>query len=120
MAGQPATAIEHFHTYFRLNPRGLRGPVLTGIGFAHLFQQRHKEAVEAFRASLQLLPSYSMAYCGLASCYTHMGRLDDARATVERLGGITPLVTRATLLFRNPEQRELILAGLRLAAGETD
>jgi len=118
-SGQPAAAIEHFNTYFRLNPRGPRGPPLTGIGFAHLFEQRHEEAVGAFRASLQLLPSYSWAYCGLAACYAHMGQLDDARATVERLRAITPLVTRIATLFRKPEDRELFLSGLRLAAGAT-
>ena|SRR5215468_6270369 len=100
------------------HPRGLRGTVLAGIGLAHLFEQRHEEAVGAFRASLQLVPSLSTAYCGLASCYAHMGRLDDARATVERLGGITPLVTRIVMLFRTPRHRELLLSGLRLAAGE--
>ena len=48
-----------------------------------------------------------------------MGQLDDARATVERLRAITPLVTRIATLFRKPEDRELFLSGLRLAAGAT-
>ena len=117
-AGEPGTAIEHFHTYFRLNPRGIRGTALTGIGFAHFFEQRWEEAVATFRASMQLLPLYPLARCGLTSCYSHMGRLDDARTTVERLGAVTPLVMRSITLFRNPEHRELFLSGLRLAAGE--
>jgi hypothetical protein len=35
-----------------------------------------------------------------------------------RLRAITPLVVQSVAQFRNPEDRELILSGLRLAAGE--
>jgi len=118
-AGQPDAAIEHFHSHFRLNPRGPRGTVLLGIGFAHLFEQRFEEAVTALQASLQLLPSISWAYAALASCYAQMGRLGDARAMVERLRAITPHAMPSVALFRNPEHRELLLSGLRVAAGET-
>ena len=48
-----------------------------------------------------------------------MGRLDEARAIVARLRAITPLVVPSDLPFRNPEDRELLLSGLRLAMGET-
>jgi hypothetical protein len=47
-----------------------------------------------------------------------MGRLDEARAIVARLPAITPLVVPSELPWRNPEDRELLLSGLRLAAGE--
>ena len=47
-----------------------------------------------------------------------MGRLDEARATVARLRAVTPLVVPGDLPWRNPEDRELFLTGLRLAAGE--
>ena len=49
-----------------------------------------------------------------------MGRLDDARAVIERLRSLTPSVVPAIQLFRNPEHCELFLSGLRLAAGETE
>jgi len=47
-----------------------------------------------------------------------MGRLDEARAIVARLRAITPVVVPNSTPFRNPEDRELFLSGLRLAAGE--
>ena len=47
-----------------------------------------------------------------------MGRLDDAHEIVARLRAITPLVVPSDPPFRNPEDRELYLSGLRLAAGE--
>jgi hypothetical protein len=47
-----------------------------------------------------------------------MGRVGEARAIVARLRAITPLVVPSDLPFRNPEDRELLLSGLRLAIGE--
>jgi adenylate cyclase len=48
-----------------------------------------------------------------------MGRLDEARAVVARLRAITPELVPNAAQFRNPEDRELFLSGLRLAADET-
>jgi pentatricopeptide repeat protein len=83
-----------------------------------MIERRFEEAVAAFLASLQLAPSFSWAYRSLASCYAHMGRLDEARAVIARLRLITPQVVPSHLPWRNPEHRELLLSGLRLAAGE--
>ena len=47
-----------------------------------------------------------------------MGRLDEACAIVSRLRAITPSLMPSDLPLRNPEDRELFLSGLRLAAGE--
>ena len=48
-----------------------------------------------------------------------MGRLDEARAIVARLRAMTPQVMPSHLpAFRTPEDRELVLSGLRLAMGE--
>jgi hypothetical protein len=48
-----------------------------------------------------------------------MGRLDEAVATVARRRAITPQVMPSDLPLRNPEHRDLLLSGLRLAMGET-
>ena len=47
-----------------------------------------------------------------------MGRLDGARAIVTRLHAITAPVVPSDPPLRNPEDRELLMSGLRLAAGE--
>jgi hypothetical protein len=47
-----------------------------------------------------------------------MGRLEEARAIIARLRAITPLVVGTDMAFRNPENRELLLSGLRLTTGE--
>jgi hypothetical protein len=55
----------------------------------------------------------------LAACYAQTGRLDDARKIVQRLRAITPLIVpKDAMQWRNPEQRELYLSRLRMAAGE--
>jgi Tetratricopeptide repeat len=63
-------------------------------------------------------PNVPQPYRYLAACYAHMGRLDDAREIVKRLRAITSVVIPDASYLRKPEDRELFLSGLRLAAGE--
>ena len=71
--------------------------------------------------TLQEHPGWPPTYRFLAACYAHMGRLDDAREMVQRLRAITPLIVpKDAMQWRNPEQREFYLSGLRLAAGEAN
>jgi len=117
-AGQPDIAIDHFERYRRLSPHDPLLPrCLSGIGTAHFFNRRFEEAVKLLM-SLGELPTYAPTYRFLAASYAHLGRLDEARATVARFRRITGDVeTDAGRWFRNPEHRELILSGLRLATG---
>jgi hypothetical protein len=48
-----------------------------------------------------------------------MGRLGEASEVVKRLRAITADVMSSIDYLRNPEDRELFLSGLRLAASET-
>ena len=117
-AGQTEIAIKHLETALRLSPRARVGSSLGLIGRAHFFSRRFDEAVPKLLA-IQEDPSHPSAYRDLAACYAHMGRLDDAREIVERLRAITPVVIPDASHLRNPEHRELLLSGLRLATGET-
>ena len=117
-AGQPDIAIAHSETSLRLNPRTQVGPLYFNIGIAHLLGRRFDEAVPQLLLAIQEGPNEPARYRWLASCYAHMGRLDEARAIVAKLRAITPEVVPSGLPFRNPEHRELLLSGLRLAAGE--
>jgi pentatricopeptide repeat protein len=118
-AGQPDTAIEHFQNYLRLSPRDRIATHLNVIGEAYFFSRRFDEAAANLLASLDLAPTFPVTYRVLASCYAHMGRLDDAREIVRRLHEITPAVMEPGTRYRNPELRELFLSGLRIAASET-
>jgi len=117
-AGQPDIAIEHIKTSLRLSPRARSGPALLVIGAAHFYSRRFDEVVPNLLLAIQEDPSNPGPYRVLAACYAHLGRLDDAREMVERLRAITLAVMPDTSYLRNPEHRELLLSGLRLAAGE--
>ena len=112
-AGLYDVAIEHLERSLRLSPRGYPRMAL---GVAHFFSRRFDQAAEILAVSMREGAS-ATAYTALASCYAHMGRLDEARAVVERLRAIAPNVMSSSVPYTNPEQRELLLSGLRLAAG---
>ena len=63
-------------------------------------------------------PTFPNPYRVLVACYAHMGRLDDARQVITRLRAITSVMIPDASFHRDPEHRELLLSGLRLAAGE--
>jgi adenylate cyclase len=117
-ASQPDLAIGHLETSLRLSPRERIGVPLFAIGMAYFVKRQFDEAVSKLLLAIQYDPGFAPSYRFLASCYAHMGRLDEARAIVARLRAITSLVVPSIVEFRNPEQRELYLSGLRLAAGE--
>jgi adenylate cyclase len=73
-AGQYDAAIEHLERSLRLSPRGY--PRLA-LGIAHFFSGRFVQAAEIL-AMYTREGASATAYCFLASCYGHMGRLDEA------------------------------------------
>jgi adenylate cyclase len=117
-AGQHDLAIEHIETSLRLSPRERIGTPLLTMGMAYFFKRRFDEAAAKLLLSIQDDPGFPPSYRCLAACYAHMGRLDEARAIVAQLRAITPVVVPSDLRLRNPEDRELALSGMRLAAGE--
>ncbi|HEX3413425.1 MAG TPA: tetratricopeptide repeat protein, partial [Stellaceae bacterium] len=119
-AGEPDIAIEHLETSLHLSPHARIGLSRTDLGTAHFYSRRFDEAEPKLLLAIQEDPSFPLPYRILAACYAHMGRLEEAREIVERLRANTPVVIpNRTSYLRNPEHRELLLAGLRLAAGET-
>ena len=117
-AGQYDIAIEQIEKSLRLNPLDRMGAPLTAIGAAHFFKREFEIALAKLQASIQERPGFAMSYRLLAACYAHLGRLEEARAAVERLRTLTPVIVPPVLPIRNPEHRELLFSGLRLAAGE--
>jgi adenylate cyclase len=118
-AGDAETAIKHLETALRLSPRARVGNTFLPLGLAHFLSRRFDEAMSKLLLAIQDNPSFTQPYRLLAACYAHMGRLDDAREAVARLRTITSVVMPDLSYLRNPEDRELWLSGLRLAAGET-
>ena len=117
-AGQPDVGIGHFETSMRLNPLDGRADPYLGIGMGHLFARRFEDAAASLLLSLQEGPSWVPTYRFLASCYAHLGRLDEAHETVRRLRILTTEVVPSATHWRNLQHCELFLSGLRMAAGE--
>ena len=117
-AGQHNLAIEHLETSRRLSPHERMGQPLVAMGMAYFMKHQFDDAATRLLLSIQDHPGYPLSFRFLAACYAHMGRFDEARATVVRLRAITPLVVPRDLPWRKLEDRKLLLSGLRLAAGE--
>jgi len=89
-------------------------------GVAHFFARRLDHARTMLLLSLQQHPDWVPTNQFLAACYAHLGQLDEAKTIIERLHALTSVVLPSADHWRNPEQREFYLSGLRLAIGETE
>jgi adenylate cyclase len=119
-AGLPDVAIVHFEKSLRLNPRDSSGAILMVNGIAHFFARRLEQARTMLLISLQQHPDWVPTNRFLAACYAHLGQLDKAKTLIERLRALTPAVLPTADHWRDPEQREFYLSGLRLAMSATD
>jgi TolB-like protein/class 3 adenylate cyclase/Tfp pilus assembly protein PilF len=117
-AGQLESAIDHFETALRLSPRADRAAPYVGIGMANFFARRFEDAKTMLLRALQERPTWAPTYRYIASCYAHMGLLEEARDAVRQLRDITPFVVPSVNPLRNREYREFFLSGLRLASGK--
>jgi tetratricopeptide (TPR) repeat protein len=117
-AGQLEIALEHHEVSDRLSPRARVGTSSLAIGGVHFLAHRFDEAVPKLLIAIQEDPTAPQGYRYLAACYAHMGRLDEAREIIGRLRAIAPVMISDASYMRNPEHRELLLSGLRLAMGE--
>jgi len=119
IAGEHDLAIEHIGIALRLSPRERIGTPLVVLGMAYFLKRQFDEAASKLLLAVQDNPGHPGTYRCLAACYAHMGRLDEAHEIVTRLRAITPIIVPSDVPYRNPEYRELLLSGLRLAAGES-
>src|SRR6266849_2697330 len=90
-------------------------PPLPFWAIAHLCARRFDEAVSKLLVAIQDNPGLPWPYRALASSYAHLGRLEEARHTVDRIRALAAVVVPSHLPWRNPERRELFLSGLHLA-----
>jgi TolB-like protein/class 3 adenylate cyclase len=118
-AGNTDLAIGHTENSLRLSPRERMGAHLSVIGTALFFNRQFGAAVGKLQLAIHERPTNPPPYRALASCYAHMGLLEQAQETIARLRAVPALVIPNALPWRKPEDQELWLSGLRLAMGET-
>ena len=91
-----------------------------GLGEIALRENRYREAIDHFRAVLERIPTATAVHYSLAMAYRGAGRLDEARAQLERRGSGTvrmadPLVDELQALVRG--ERLLVIQGRQLYDG---
>ena len=119
-AGFPDMAIDHLEKSLRLDPLDPARATSLPTGVAHFFARRPDQARTALLRSLHEHPNWVPTSCFLASCYAHLGQLDEAKIIIKRLRALTPVVRPNADQWRDPEQREFYLSGLRLAMSEAE
>lgn len=119
-AGFPDLAIDHLKRSLRLNPLDPKDGATLAIGVAHFFAGRLDQARISLLRSLQDHPDWVPTNRFLAACYAHLGKLDEAKMMIKRLGTLTPVVLPNAEHWREPKQREFFLSGLRLAMSATE
>jgi tetratricopeptide (TPR) repeat protein len=86
---------------------------------AHTLLGQFEEAVVILRQRLERDPNSETSYALLASCYGQLGRVAESRAAFEELMRIAPDFSierrRRVLPFKNPEDFERLVEGLRKA-----
>jgi adenylate cyclase len=115
-SGDPARAIETLGAYMRLDPHYTE-TALQFLAEAHVSLGEYEEAVAAIKQRLVRNPQSETAYALLASCHGHLGRRDECRQAWEQALRINPMFSierrRRVLPFRNPEEYERRVEGLR-------
>lgn len=61
-----------------------------GLGHALRNQKRYDESVKSYQEALRLRPTYPQALEYLGEAYIQMGKLEDAKAVLERLRSLDP------------------------------
>ena len=77
---------------------------------------RFDEAIVAGKKAQRQNPSFSPAYCCLASAFAHLGRDAEAREAAARLLEFDPAFTISALIARGGQSNaKLLIEGLRKA-----
>jgi adenylate cyclase len=117
--GDPADAIDMANEYMRLDPL-YRAQTLHFLAEAQIALGRYEEAVALLKQRLDREPHSETSYALLASCYGHLGKIDESRAAWKEVLRLSPDFSierrRRVLPFKDPEMFERQqVEGLRMA-----
>lgn len=117
--GRPDEAIKTFETTLRFSPV-MDVDRLLELGFAYYLVSRYDAAIKTLEQGVSLNPNHAFLHIALAAAYAQAGRLDDAARAVASVRRLHPFFEVALFgtRFRNPQDRERIIEGLRKAGLE--
>ena len=117
--GEADLAIPQTEAAIRLSPRDFLNVIWhISAAWAHLSAERYQEAADCAQRAADWNPAFADAHGVLASASAHLGRMADARASLQMFISLVPGSLADQVLarpFRRPADRERYLAGLRKA-----
>jgi adenylate cyclase len=117
-AGQPATAVNVLQANTRLDPFQ-RDTWLGFMANACYMLKRYREAVPLLREYGSRAPNVQIVHIWLAAAYAQLGQLAEARMEAAEVLRMNPDFTiarwKVTAVYKNPEDAEHLLDGLRKA-----
>jgi tetratricopeptide (TPR) repeat protein len=117
-AGEPEAAINVFKEAMRLSPI-YPDWFLSELARAYFLMGRYEEAIEALQRRLQHDPNSGEALILLAASESAAGRLDKAKAALDKFLAPRPAYTlrhyASGEFFKNPEDLNRVLEALRKA-----
>jgi adenylate cyclase len=118
-AGRAEQALRYFERALRLNPRDPRAhDTLIGMALALIQLERDEEGIATARKAIQQHPTFAGAWRMLAASLALAGRLDEARAALNRVLELDPTCSLGTMFLRfghSEKARARFYDGLRKA-----
>ena len=119
-AGNTQAAIEHSERALRCSPFDTRKFYYQGVvGMAHFFDGRLDQAIEWLGNSTKAQPQFPTSFAYLAASFAHAGRLDEARAALQRRLAFEPSLTASVYRKRartlRPHHHQYYFDGLMKA-----
>ena len=120
LAGDYEAAVEMVNRALRLSPRDYSKAMwFAGWGIAAFIAGRHEEVIELTGSILREYPRFPTAYRQRAASLALLGRVDEARETIDELlhllPGLTVSQVRTMVPIKDPEAMERWLDALRKA-----
>jgi adenylate cyclase len=115
-AGQTDEAIQLLQTGLRFDPYSGTDHDWR-LGLAYYLKGKYEDAIRVLNQVLRRYPNSGWGHIALAAAYAQAGRTEDAKRSAETAKRLHPFfeVDSSFTLFRNPEDRDKILDGLRKA-----
>jgi TolB-like protein/Flp pilus assembly protein TadD len=120
-AGRPQEAFAFLERAMRLDPH-YPAYYLFVLGLGHFVLEQFEEAVPLFERALKRNPENYVPLIPLAAAYVHLGREQEAAATIKELQKALPSIVTLSLIrrhplwgYKDPADQDRLLDGLRMA-----
>jgi adenylate cyclase len=117
--GEPDLALHHLQVARRMNPVDPREYLtFNAMALAHLTAKRFSEVLRWSERAIQQRPGFPPPYRFRASALAHLGRFEEAFATIQHMLTLQPnsTIRRASRTgYKNPADLAILVDGLRLA-----